>query len=357
MIIRFKKSSLAVKLAEQGWLPDALIRQGIRSLCKARLQLITDDDCELAQSRLIQCIEHIQLAEIAPLTEEAHAIHDQIPAAFYQYCLGMNRKYSSSFWLPDTRTLDEAEHLALAQICSLARLGGPLQILELGCGWGALTLWMASHYPNAQVTAVSSSSLQREHIMQQAKARGLSNIQVIMADINLFDTKQSFDRVVAVEMFEPMQHYPMLYAKVARWLKPDGLFFKHIFVHRNTPYALGINDADLNLNARDHWLNQHFFKGTIMPSDDLPLYFQDELKVINKWRWSGTHYQKTANAWLANMDKHHHDLTPLFQAIYGEADAEVWRQRWRIFFMVCAELFGYNHGQTWWGSHYLFCRR
>lgn len=357
MTITFAKTSMAVKLAEKGFLPDALIRQGIRSRCKARLQLIADDDCEQAQSRLMQWIEYMQLAEVDAPAVEAHTSHDEIPMAFYQHCLGMNRKFSSSFWLPDTRTLDEAEYLALAQICSQARLGGPLHILELGCGWGALTLWMASHYPNAQVTAVCNSVLQREHIMQQASARGLSNIQLITADINLFDTTQSFDRIVAVEMFEQVRHYPTLYAKVARWLKLDGLFFTHIFAHRHTPYALGINDDTLDVNTNNHWLNQYFLKGQMMPGDDLPLYFQDDLKVMNKWRWSGTHYQKTANAWLANMDKHHHDLTPILQAIYGEDDAENWRQRWRIFFMVCAELFGYQHGQTWWGSHYLFCKR
>jgi len=350
MTIKSAKTSIALKLAEKGSLPDALIRKGIRTLCKTRLQEIADGDCAHTQASLIAFIEQMQLADIAPLPEKANAQHYEIPAAFYQYCLGMSRKYSSCFWLPDTHTLDEAEHLSLAQTCAHACLGGPLKILELGCGWGSLTLWMASHYPNAQITAVSNSASQREYILQQAQARGLSNIHIITADMNVFDTDQTFDRVVSVEMFEHMRNYQVLYARVARWLKPDGLFFKHIFVHRNAAYPFDVK-------AEDDWMSQYFFSGGMMPSDDLPLYFQDDLKIINKWRWSGTHYEKTANAWLANMDQHHDALTPVLQSIYGDADAEIWRQRWRIFFMACAELFGYNQGQTWWVSHYLFSKR
>lgn len=350
MTITSTKTSIALQLAEKGLLSDAVIRMGIRKLCQSRLREIADQDCERTQANLMAFIAQMQLAEIAPLPEKANAQHYEIPAEFYQYCLGINRKYSSCFWLPDTHTLDEAEELALAQTCAHARLGGPLQILELGCGWGSLTLWMASHYSDAQITAVSNSASQREYILQQAKARGLSNIHIITADMNVFDIDQTFDRVVSVEMFEHMRNYTLLYAKVARWLKPGGLFFKHIFVHRSAPYTFDVK-------AEDDWMSQYFFSGGMMPSDHLPLYFQDDLKIIDTWRWNGTHYQKTANAWLANMDSHHAELTPVLQSIYGQADAERWRQRWRIFFMACAELFGYNQGQTWWVSHYLFSKR
>jgi cyclopropane-fatty-acyl-phospholipid synthase len=350
MTTKTEKAPIALKLAEKGILSDALIRSGIRALCKRRLQEIAGSDCESMQSTLMQFIEQMNLADIAPLPEKANAQHYEIPASFYQYCLGMNRKYSSCFWQPDTQTLDEAEQLALAQTCSHACLGGPLHILELGCGWGSLTLWMASHYPAAQITGVSNSASQREYILQQAKARGLSNINIITADMNVFDTAQTFDRVVSVEMFEHMRNYQALYARVARWLKPDGLFFKHIFVHRDAAYPFEVN-------TDDDWMSQYFFSGGMMPSDDLPLYFQDDLKIVNKWRWNGSHYQKTANAWLANMDKHHAELTSVLESIYGKADAELWRQRWRIFFMACAELFGFNQGQTWWVSHYLFSKK
>lgn len=342
--------TFALKLAEKGYLSDALIRKGIQRLCKSRLQEISEQDCEQAQSSLVQFVQAMARAEIAPLPEKANAQHYEVPANFYQYCLGRNRKYSSCFWLPDTRTLDEAEQLALTQTCAHAQLQDGQHILELGCGWGSLTLWMASHYPQAQITGVSNSASQREYIMSQAKARGLSNIHILTADMNVFDTEQTYDRIVSVEMFEHMRNYQVLYGKVARWLKPGGLFFKHIFVHRYTPYAF-------DGKAEDDWMSQYFFSGGMMPSDDLPLYFQDDLKLVDKWRWDGTHYEKTANAWLQLMDQNHQALTPVLASIYGQADAEMWRQRWRIFFMACAELFGYNHGQTWWVSHYLFAKR
>lgn len=342
--------TFALKLAEKGYLSDALIRKGIQRLCKSRLEEISEQDCEQAQSSLVQFVQAMAQAEIAPLPEKANAQHYEVPANFYQYCLGRNRKYSSCFWLPDTRTLDEAEQLALTQTCAHAQLQDGQHILELGCGWGSLTLWMASHYPQAQITGVSNSASQREYIMGQAKARGLSNIHILTADMNVFDTEQTYDRIVSVEMFEHMRNYQVLYGKVARWLKPGGLFFKHIFVHRYTPYAFDVK-------AEDDWMSQYFFSGGMMPSDDLPLYFQDDLKLVDKWRWDGTHYEKTANAWLQLMDQNHQALTPVLASIYGQADAEMWRQRWRIFFMACAELFGYNHGQTWWVSHYLFAKR
>lgn len=340
-------TGIALKLAERKVLPDALIRKGIRDLCRERLADIGDADCERAQRDLIQFTRQMSQADIAPLPEKANAQHYEIPADFFQYCLGAQRKYSSCFWLPETATLDEAETLALAQTCLHARLADGQQILELGCGWGSLTLWMASHYPQASITAVSNSASQREYILATARARGLTNLDVITADMNVFDSEQQFDRIVSVEMFEHMRNYAVLYANVARWLKPEGLFFKHIFVHRHAAYAFDVK-------AEDDWMSAYFFSGGMMPSDDLPLYFQTHLRMIDKWRWNGTHYAKTANAWLANMDQHHHEITPILEATYGRSQAELWRQRWRIFYMACAELFGYNHGQTWWVSHYLF---
>lgn len=340
-------TSLALTLAEKGFLPDTLLRKGIRKLCESRLKDIQSDDCEIAQSEQIQFLSQMQTSDIAPLPEKANAQHYEIPAEFYQYCLGRHRKYSSCYWQADTKTLDEAESLALEQTCAHALIQDGQEILELGCGWGSLTLWMASHYPNAKITGISNSSSQREYILQQANLLGLKNLSIVTADMNVFDTEQTFDRIVSVEMFEHMRNYQALYAKVARWLKTDGLFFKHIFVHSLTPYTFDVK-------SDDDWMSQYFFSGGMMPSDDLPLYFQDHLKIINKWRWSGCHYEKTANAWLENMDKNHAELTPVLQSIYGKANAEIWRQRWRLFFMACAELFGYNHGQTWWVSHYLF---
>jgi cyclopropane-fatty-acyl-phospholipid synthase len=220
-------------------------------------------------------------------------------------------------------------------------------ILELGCGWGSLSLWMAEKYPNAKITGVSNSNSQREYIMNTAKSRGIANLHIITADMNVFEAPAQYDRIVSVEMFEHMRNYQVLYGKVANWLKPQGKFFKHIFVHRNTPYAFEVQ-------GDDDWMSQYFFSGGMMPSDDLPLYFQDHLRLIDRWRWDGTHYEKTANAWLENMDKHHDEITKVLANTYGADQVEVWRNRWRMFYMACAELFGYNNGQEWWVSHYLF---
>ena len=338
---------LAIKLAESGNLPDAIVRKGIRQLINERLVEINANNCEAAMASMSAFIAGMRDSEIAPLPEQANAQHYEVPAAFFDYCLGANRKYSSCFWMPDTQTLDDAEALALTQTCDHADLQDGQSILELGCGWGSLTLWMAAHYPNARITGVSNSHSQRDAIMQLAKTRDLSNITILTADMNTFEAPERYDRVVSVEMFEHMRNYELLYAKVASWLKPQGKFFKHIFVHRMTPYAFTVqNESD--------WMSQFFFSGGMMPSDDLPLHFQDEMKLLQRWRWDGTHYEKTANAWLQNMDKNAKALTPILAATYGDKDVEMWRNRWRMFYMACAELFGTSKGQEWWVTHYLF---
>jgi cyclopropane-fatty-acyl-phospholipid synthase len=341
---------LAIKLAESGSLPDSIVRQGIRQLVKQRLVEISANNSEIGMAQMTQFIAAMNGAAIAPLPELANAQHYEVPADFFHYCLGINRKYSSCFWMPDTQTLDEAEVLALTQTCDHADLHDGQTILELGCGWGSLSLWMAAKYPKASITGVSNSNSQREYIMNTAKSRGITNLNIITADMNIFEAPSSYDRIVSVEMFEHMRNYQVLYGKVASWLNTGGKFFKHIFVHRNTPYAFEVqNDGD--------WMSRFFFSGGMMPSDDLPLHFQDNLKLIQRWRWDGTHYEKTANAWLANMDKNANAITPILAATYGDDYVEMWRNRWRMFYMACAELFGYNNGQEWWVTHYLFEKR
>lgn len=340
-------SPFFIHLADDGFLPDVVVRKGIKRLVETRLSEIRANDCEESQHLMMQFIAMMKQSSIAPLPEKANEQHYEVPAEFFQYCLGKHRKYSSCFWLPETKSLDEAEDLALSQTCDHAQLKDGQTVLELGCGWGSLSLWIAEHYPHSTITGVSNSNSQREYIMAQVKARGLNNLNIITADMNDFDAGAQFDHVVSVEMFEHMRNYQQLYAKVASWLKPEGLFFKHIFVHRNTPYAFEIQ-------GKDDWMSQYFFSGGMMPSDDLPLHFQDDLRLVNKWRWSGQHYEKTANAWLANMDAHQDKITPILESTYGKAQAALWRQRWRIFYMACAELFGYDAGQEWWVSHYLF---
>lgn len=339
----------AIQMAEKGMLPDRLVRHGIRKLSEQRLHEISADDCETNTKILHDFINSMDDSAIALVPELANAQHYEVPAQFFEFCLGKNRKYSSCFWLDNTKTLDEAEENALRLTCEHADLKDGLSILELGCGWGSLTLWMASHYPKAKITGVSNSNSQREFILKTAKERGLSNINIITCDMNLFQPEDTFDRVVSVEMFEHMRNHRKLYGRVHDWLNPKGKFCMHIFVHRSTPYAFEVQ-------GDDDWMSQFFFSGGMMPSDDLPLFFQEKLKLTNRWRWNGTHYEKTANAWLENMDKHAAEITPILQATYGVNEAEKWRNRWRIFYMACAELFGYKNGQEWWVSHYLFER-
>jgi cyclopropane-fatty-acyl-phospholipid synthase len=340
----------ALELTEQGYVPDALIRAGIRRLLRERLREIHATDIESATQRLMAFVRDMSRAELAPLPEKANEQHYEVPAGFFIHALGKHLKYSSAYWPEGVSTLDEAELAALQETGNHAQLENGQQILELGCGWGSLTLWMAGQYPDSYITAVSNSGSQRDFILQRAAERGLSNLEVITADMNNFTTRQRFDRIVSVEMFEHMRNYPTLFERIAGWLNPQGRFFMHIFVHRNVPYPF-------EDNADNDWMSRHFFSGGIMPSDDLPLYFQQHLTLQDRWRWDGRHYQKTANAWLANMDEHKQTLWPILAETYGDHDTSLWWQRWRIFFMACAELFGYDQGQQWWVSHYLFSRR
>ena len=342
-------TSLAINWAERGLVPDYALRAGIRRLLEKRLQEIATTDCESAAEIEAGFVAAMHEAPIALVPELANEQHYELPAEFFRRCLGKHRKYSACYWAADTKTLDEAEALALQLTCEHATLADGQAILELGCGWGSLTLWMAAHYPNSRITAVSNSNSQREFILAEAAARGLSNIEVITCDMNRFEAPGRYDRIVSVEMFEHMRNYRVLYGKVHDWLLPGGRFFKHIFVHRLTPYAFEVQ-------GDDDWMSQFFFSGGMMPSDDLPLRFQEKLKLLNLWRWDGTHYEKTANAWLANMDARADEIRPILEQTYGADAADMWRMRWRIFYMSCAELFGYNNGQEWWVTHYLFER-
>ncbi len=342
-------TSLAINWAERGLVPDYGLRAGIRRLLEKRLDEISADDCEAGaeiESRFIAAMHESPIALVPELANEQHY---EVPADFFKHCLGKHRKYSSCFWDENTQSLDEAEALALKLTCEHADLKDGQDILELGCGWGSLTLWMGAHFPNSKITAVSNSNSQRRYIMTQAAQHGIDNIEVITCDMNAFEAPKQYDRIVSVEMFEHMRNYRVLYGKVHDWLNPGGKFFKHIFVHRLTPYAFEVA-------GDDDWMSQFFFSGGMMPSDDLPLRFQEKLKLVNLWRWDGTHYEKTANAWLENMDAKASEIRPILEATYGTAAADMWRMRWRIFYMSCAELFGYNNGQEWWVTHYLFER-
>ncbi len=342
-------AQIAIDFTERGWIPDAVIRRGVRQLVRDRLQEIRADDCESNAAEAREFVAHMDEAVIAPLAEKANEQHYELPAEFFSHVLGRHRKYSCCYWPSNDETLDAAEEASLRVTAERAELEDGMRILELGCGWGSLTLWITSQYPNSQITAVSNSSSQRQYIYEQARRRGLYNLRVVTADMNGFDIDEDFDRVVSVEMFEHMRNYRELFRRISGWLKPGGKFFMHIFCHRSAPYAF-------EDKGPSDWMSRYFFSGGIMPCDDLPLRFQDDLKFSKLWRWSGQHYERTANAWLKNMDRRRELIWPILEQTYGKDEALRWWVRWRIFFIACAELFGYENGQQWWVSHYLFER-
>jgi cyclopropane-fatty-acyl-phospholipid synthase len=337
-------------LAERGRLPDAFIRRGIRMLNRRRLRRERRGGVEVQLARKMQLIAELRDSPVAVATDEANEQHYEVPPAFFQAVLGKRLKYSCCLWTPETPDLDAAEQAALAQIGDRAQLADGQDVLELGCGWGSLTLWMAERYPRSRITAVSNSAPQRQFIEGRLADRGLTNVTVVTADMNDFDAAGRFDRVVSIEMFEHMRNYRELLSRIAGWLKPAGRLFVHIFAHRELAYVF-------EAGGPADWMGRTFFTGGIMPSDDLLMHFQDDLVIEDRWRLSGEHYRRTAEAWLTNLDGRRDELLPVMRNVYGQTDTALWLQRWRIFFLACAELWGFRGGSEWWVSHYRFRRR
>ena len=343
-------SRLAWAWTERGIVPDAVVRAGIRRLVRDRLGELDAGGAQACAARTEAFVAELRRAPLALVPHKANEQHYELPPEFFGAVLGQHRKYSSAWWGPGVVDLDAAEAAALAATCERAGLADGQSVLELGCGWGSLTLWMAERYPQSRITALSNSASQRGYIEAEARRRGLGNVSVVTADISAFDTGERFDRIVSVEMFEHLRNWPEALRRVRGWLAPEGRFFMHVFAHRSAPYAFVERDAS-------DWMARHFFSGGMMPSDDLALRFQDDLRLVERWRWDGTHYARTAEAWLANMQARRGEAWPALERCYGSEQAGLWWMRWRLFFMACAELFAHDRGQAWWVSHYLFERR
>ncbi len=334
----------AIELVERGLVPDVITRVGIRQLLKKRLQI----EKQRNQSDYRLLIEELNRSPIALDTELANDQHYEVPAAFFEKVLGKHLKYSCAYWPNGVSELDIAEQQMLALTCERADLSDGQTILELGCGWGSLTLWMAEHYPNSAVTAVSNSHSQRLYIEHQARQRHLNNVRVITADMNEFSIDQRFDRIVSVEMFEHMRNYGQLFNQLHGWLNEKGKLFIHIFAHRHYAYPFESGEqAD--------WMSKYFFSGGMMPSFNLLAEMRGEIELAEQWWIEGHHYQKTCEAWLTKQDQQKAEILAIFKSVYGD-DASRWVQRWRLFFMACSELFGYQNGEEWGVAHYLFKR-
>ena len=335
---------VGIELAERGWLPEVAVRLGIRRVIEGRLRQ------ESARFRdregaLRGWIEELRQSEVAPVPARANDQHYEVPVRFFEAALGPNLKYSAALWAPGTTELAEAEAAMLRLTCERADLQDGQRILELGCGWGSLTLWMAAHFPHARVTAVSNARSQREFILARARDRGLTNVEVVTADMNAFRPVGIFDRVVSVEMFEHMRNWPELVARIHGWLAPFGALFVHVFAHRS--FAYPFVDA-----SGDDWMARHFFTGGMMPSDDLLPRVRGPFRLEGHWVVPGSHYARTAEAWHARLRANRAAAQAALEAALSPAEAARQVRRWRIFFLSCAELFGFASGAEWFVSHY-----
>ena len=334
------------KFLEKDLKLDFLIRMGIRQLLKARLKNERKSTEELQKQNLMLLISELKSSPIAVNTNDANSQHYEVPAEFYEIVLGPKLKYSSGYWQSNVDTLSDSEINMLRLTLERADIQNGQTVLDLGCGWGSFSLYAAERFPFSNIVAVSNSNSQREFIEKKARERRLKNLKVYTADINDFNPSEKFDRIVSVEMFEHVRNYKKLFSRIHSWLNEEGKLFVHIFSHHTFAYKFEVE-------SEKDWMAKYFFSGGIMPSDNLLLYFSGNLKIAGHWKIDGTHYSKTLESWLANMDSHKAEIMNLFSETYGSEANKFWAY-WRVFFMACSETFAMNNGREWGVSHYLF---
>lgn len=337
---------------ESGYVPDFIIRFGIRKLLKNRIQ-------ELHQhsdlNKYIQSYAtELKNSPLAIMTKQANDQHYEVPTEYYDLCLGEHKKYSSCYWDESIRILEDAERKSLDISIEHAEIHDGMRILELGCGWGSLSLELARRFPNSQITSVSNSKTQKKYIDQKAQERGLKNLEILTLDLGRQESykfpQEHFDRIMSIEMMEHLRNYELFFKLLAPVMKNDAKFFIHIFNHKSHPYFFETEGAD-------NWMGQYFFSGGQMPSRDLFDQFSSDLQVQKKWDWNGQHYQKTLEAWLERMDLFEIKIREIFAQAYGTSNVEKWFNRWRVFYMACSELFGFNKGLEWGVTHYLLTKK
>lgn len=329
------------------YIPEWLIRHGIRGMLAQKIKEQTRPTPEAQRDALIAFVNELKALPIALHTDSANRQHYEVPAELFKYALGPRLKYSCALWSDTTKTLGEAEENMLDLYCQRADLHDGQDVLELGCGWGSLSLYLAVRYPNSNIVTLSNSATQKKYIDEQIAEKGIKNLHVLTANIVQFDTEMEFDRVISIEMFEHLKNYEIMLANVSRWLRAEGKLFIHIFTHKRFAYHYEDKDGT-------DWMTSTFFEGGTMPSEDLLLYFQKNVRIVDQWTVSGTHYQKTSEAWLANLKANKDAVMKIMAQTYGSANAVKWWAFWKLFFLACAELWGYKNGSEWTVSHYLF---